>query len=199
MVDKNIFLSIDEYAYFGGDFRRGPNLEMALAYGMTLNEMLRHTDILRMAAFTSGVGLIDYNRTQATLNTIGLVYKMYSASFPGSVPVSLSGNSPQPRGTSGSPTYPLDMVAAVSADHKSLILSVVNATDSQQSFGLTIGNAPVSGPATVWQLTGPSLDAADRVGQSAQVAIAQSTVSGGRSTFAVAPDSVNIFQMPIAN
>ena len=45
MLDKKIFLSIDEYAYFGGGFGRAMNLKLALAYGMIFNEMLRHTDI----------------------------------------------------------------------------------------------------------------------------------------------------------
>jgi alpha-L-arabinofuranosidase len=199
MIDKNIFMSMDEYAYFGGGFGRGTDLKLALAYGMTLNEMLRHTDFLKMAAFTSGVGLMDYNRTQAVLNTTGLVYKMFSTSFPGAIPVALSGNAPQPKGSSGSPTYPLDMVAALSEDHKTLILSVVNATGSQQGFGLTIGKAPFSGPATLWQLTGSNLDATNRVGQPAQVEIKESDVALGNESVGVAPYSINIYRFPLDN
>src|SRR5580700_5353519 len=48
MLDGKIFLSIDEYAYFGGSFGRAVNLRLALAYGMIFNEMLRHTDFLTM-------------------------------------------------------------------------------------------------------------------------------------------------------
>ncbi len=198
MIDKNIFMSMDEYAYTGGGFGRGGGLKTALAYGMTLNEMLRHTDIIKMAAFTSGVGLMDFNRTQAILNTTGLVYKMFGANFPGAIPVALSGNAPQPQGSSGSSTYPLDMVAAITPDHKSLILSVVNATGSQQNFALTIGNAPPSGQATLWQLTGSSLDATDRVGQPAQVEIKETTVGLSPQTD-VAPYSINIYKVPLGN
>ena len=96
MVDKNIFLSIDEYAYFGGGFGRPTTLKQSLAYGMIFNEMLRHTDFLTMAAHTTGVSTIDFNRTAATMNTLGLTFKMYSNNFVGAVPVALSGNSPQP-------------------------------------------------------------------------------------------------------
>ena len=48
MLDKKIFLSIDEYAYGGG------SLKAALAYGMIFNEMFRHTDFMKMAAYTMG-------------------------------------------------------------------------------------------------------------------------------------------------
>ena len=60
MIDKKIFLSIDEYAYFGGGRGMGPNLKVALAYGMLFNEMLRHTDFLTMSAHTMGVSTMDY-------------------------------------------------------------------------------------------------------------------------------------------
>ena len=59
MIDKKIFLSIDEYAYSGAPV----NLKLALAYGMVFNEMIRHTDFIAMSAFTMGVSTLDYNRT----------------------------------------------------------------------------------------------------------------------------------------
>jgi alpha-N-arabinofuranosidase len=79
-----------------------------------------------MGAQTTGVSLIDFNRTASTMNGLGLVYKMYGDHFAGAIPVALSGNSPQPapkypagspdqpEKSSGSPTYPLDMFAALS-------------------------------------------------------------------------------------
>jgi alpha-N-arabinofuranosidase len=47
MLDKKTFLSIDEWAYFGGGFGRSVNLKLALAYGMVFNEMFRHSDSLK--------------------------------------------------------------------------------------------------------------------------------------------------------
>jgi hypothetical protein len=124
------------------------DLKLALAYAMVFNEMLRDTDFLRMTAFTMGVSTLDYNQTAATLNTNGLLFKLYGE-LPGagSIPVALTGNSRQPAPmqhivgdlpwtSAGSPTYPLDMVAALSADHKFLTLAVVNATDSEQKFSV---------------------------------------------------------------
>ena len=77
-----------------------------------------------MSAHTMGVSTLDYNRTAATMNTTGLLFKLYGEHFVGSIPVALTGNSSQPaplypiggdqpKTNSGSPTYPLDMFAAL--------------------------------------------------------------------------------------
>jgi alpha-N-arabinofuranosidase len=209
MVDKNIFLSIDEYAYFGGGFGRSVNLKQALAYGMTFNEMLRHTDFLTMGAHTMGTSTIDFNRTAATFSTLGLLFKMYGDHFVGSIPVALSGNSPQPspkypaggdqpKTTSGSPTYPLDMVAALTPDRKFLTLAVVNATESEQKFDLNVAGVHLAGPSTLWLLTAKSLDAANHVGQEPQVSIKEIALGDAPRSLAVAPISVNIYRFPVA-
>jgi alpha-N-arabinofuranosidase len=56
-----IFLAIDEYAYMA----RPATLKSSLAYSMVLNEMLRHTDFLKMAAFTTGASTMDITPTGA--------------------------------------------------------------------------------------------------------------------------------------
>jgi alpha-N-arabinofuranosidase len=66
---------------------------------------------------------------------------MYINNFEGSIPVGVSGNSlqpepkyppapDQPKTSSGSPTYPLDVFAALTPDRRFLMVAVVNATDS---------------------------------------------------------------------
>lgn len=207
--EKHIFLSIDEYAYFGGGFGRGPNLKLALAYAMLFNEMLRHTDFLTMAAHTTGVSTLDENRTSAVFSTTGLVFKLYADHFPGAIPVAVLGNSPQPapqyppggdqpKANSGSPTYPLDMFAAVTKDRKYVVLSVVNATDSAQRFHLAVNGARVAGPSTMWQITGSSLDSANRVGQPPQVEIREIAIGNAPSSLSVAPYSVDVYRFPLA-
>lgn len=210
MLMDHIFLSIDEYAYFGGTFNRAPDLKLALAYGMIFNEMLRHTDFLRMSAHTMGVSTLDYTPTAATLNTTGLMFRLYGDHFvPGSLPVALSGNSPQPgpqypvggdqpQTNSGSPTYPLDMFAALTPDRKFLTLAVVNATDATQSFRLNVTGARLAGPSTVWQMTGKSLDAANRVGQSPQVEVRTLPLDGAPSSLTVTPNSVDLYRFSLA-
>ena len=214
IADKKIKLAIDEYAYFGGSGGGSPfggaNLKQALAYGMILNEMLRYTDFLTMGAQTTGTALIDTNRTGSSINVLGLLYEMYGEHFgAGVIPVALTGNSPQPASKypaggpdqpatpSGSPTYPLDMVAGLSPDRKHLVIAVVNATEQQQSFDLGVTGANTSGSAKMWQITADSLDAANRIGQPAQVGIKESALGNAQKTISVAPISVSIYEFPL--
>ena len=209
MLDKRIFLSIDEYAYFGGGRGMGANLKLSLAYAMIFNEMLRHTDFLQFSAHTMGVSTLDYNRTAATMNTTGLLFKMYGDRFLGSIPVALSGNSPQPapkyplggdqpKTNSGSPTYPLDMFAALTADRKFLTVAVVNATETEQKLDLNVIGTRLAGPSTLWQMTGRSLDAANHVGQVPEVEVKETAIADAPRSLTVAPISISIYRFPIA-
>jgi alpha-N-arabinofuranosidase len=205
MVDKKIFMSIDEYAYSGAPV----NLKLALAYGMVFNEMIRHTDAIAMSAFTMGVSTLDYNRTSAILNSTGLLFKLYGDHFVGSIPVAVNGNSlqpalkyaiagDQPATNPGSPTYPLDMVAALTPDHKFLTLAVVNATESEQKFDLNVEGVHLAGPSTLWQMTGTSLDAANHVNAPPQVEVKEIVGEKNSGAITIAPASVNVYQFPVA-
>ncbi len=198
MIDKKIFLSIDEYAYTGAP----TNLKLALAYAMVFNEMIRHTGFLRMSAFTMGVSTLDYDATAAVFNTNGLVFKLYRDLMDaGCLPVALSGNSAQPppqyaiggdqpRTNAGSPTYPLDMVAALTADRKFLTLAIVNATESVQQVHLSVTGVRLVGNSTLSQMTGSDLGAANHVGQKPQVEMKEIAIGDAAQTLSVAPISV---------
>jgi alpha-N-arabinofuranosidase len=210
MVNKKIFLSIDEYAYGlpGSGRAAGPNLKTALAYGMLLDEMMRHTDFITMGAHTMGTSSLDVAPTASAINALGEVYKLYGEHFPGTIPVALSGNSPQPaenplyadepKTSSGSPTYPLDMIATLSADHKYLNVAVVNATDKEQKFDLNVTGTHLAGSSTLWQLTGSSLDAANRAGQAPEVEIKEIQIGAVPATISVVPISINVYRFPVS-
>lgn len=207
MVKNKIFMSNDEYAYTGAP----TSLKLALAYAMTFNEMLRHTDFWRMSAFTMGVSTLDMNATDAILNTNGLLFKLYGEHMGGGfLPVAVSGNSPQPtlspaqqvfdglpRTTAGSPTYPLDVVAALSPDRKYLNVAVVNATESVQPLELDVTGSKLAGSATRWEMTGKDLDAANHVGQPPQVETKESEIRGGSEPLSVPPISIDIYRFPL--
>jgi alpha-N-arabinofuranosidase len=206
MLDKKTFLSVDEYAYFGGGFGRPSTLKQALAYGMIFNEMLRNSEFMTMAAHTMGTSTLDISPTASVLNTLGLTFKVYGDQFVGSIPVAVSGNSPQPvpqypvggdqpKVNSGSPTYPLDVFAALTADRKFLTAAVVNATEKAQPLELNLSGMKLAGPATLWQITAANLDAANRVGQPAQVELKESQVAAA-SSLTVAPISINVYRFP---
>ncbi len=207
---KKVFLSIDEWAYFGGDFGRSPSLKQALAYGMVFNEMLRHTDSITMAAHTMGTSTLDFNQTSSTLNGLGLVFKMYSNTFPGTVPVAVGGSASQPepkfpiggdqpKQTSGSSTYPLDVYAAVSSDRRTLHVAVVNATESTQTLDLELAGAHAAGPAKILRLEGSGLDAANHAGKPAELAVKETTAVEPAAETTVPPSSVSIFSIPLSH
>ncbi|HLJ75893.1 MAG TPA: hypothetical protein VKT75_00695 [Acidobacteriaceae bacterium] len=211
MLSKKTFLSIDEYAYFGGSgFGRGVNLKSALAYAMLFNEEMRHTAFLTMTAHTMGTSTLDITPVSSTMNTTGLVFKLYGDHFVGSIPVAVSGNSPQPpthnppyadepKTSSGSPTYPLDVFAALSPDHKYLNVSVVNATNSEQKLELSLNGAAVQGSSTLWQMTGNDLDAANRAGHPAQVTIREVPIDATSKTITVVPISINVYRFAVGH
>ena len=176
---------------------------------MLFNEMMRHTDFITMGAHTMGTSSLDITPIASTINALGLVYELYGEHFPGTIPVILSGNSPQPpsgnppyldepKTSSGSPTYPLDIFAALTPDRKFLTVAVVNATETEQKFDLRVTSARLAGPSTLWQLTGSSLDAANHVGQPPQVEIKETSLGDAPSTITVAPISVNVYRFPVA-
>ncbi|MHB1542040.1 MAG: alpha-N-arabinofuranosidase [Steroidobacteraceae bacterium] len=205
MLRKKIFMSIDEYAYTGAP----PDLKLSLAYAMMFNEMLRHTAALRMSAFTMGVSTLDFTRTRAILNTTGHLFRLYTRHMgPGLIPVKLTGNSPQPpprhhvfgkfpHTNPGSPTYPLDMVAAVSPHRRYLSLAVVNATPARQRFVLNVAGGVLGARATLWRMTGPSLLAADTLGHSPQVVVKQYGLNHFGRRITVAPISIDIYHIPL--
>ncbi len=176
---KGMFLSIDEYAYFPSP----PNLKSALAYAMVLQEMLRHTDAIRMSAFTMGSSTLDETPTAATLNSTGTVFKLYGAHFgEGVTPIAVTGDTPwpapkfpvgfdHPQVVAGSPTWPVDLVAAISADGKRLVLGAVNATFDARTLQLNFGKLKVSADGQAYALKGDRLEAANKVGQAPGVDI----------------------------
>ncbi len=203
MKRDGIFMSIDEYADTGAP----ANLKLALAYAMVFNEMLRHTDFLRMAAFTMGVSTIDFTRTAAVLNTTGLLFKLYRDHFgPGLLPVPVGGDSPQPAPreqlvpgikpeSAGSPTYPLDVEAALGPHRGHLVLAVVNATGATQPLRLRLRGARLAAGGRYWEMTGPGLSAANRVGHRPEVHVREHAVDGAQGQLAVPPISIEIYRL----
>jgi alpha-N-arabinofuranosidase len=200
---EHIFLSIDEYAYFGS-----ATLKSALAYAMVMQEMLRHTDFLKMSAFTTGASTMDITPTASVLNSTGLVFKLYGDHFgKGTVPLDVSGNSPQPAPSypvgfdhpqvrAGSPTYPIDVLAGLSRDGKALRIAVVNPTYDRQRVEVNLRGVTVRGAGIQWLLTGKSVAAENKVGAPAGVATVSKAVPKIGRDLTVPPLSVSIFEFP---
>ncbi len=149
-------LNIDEWAYFGGHYPTYP------AYAWVFQEMFRHSGLFQMAGQTFATSLLAYHGTNVSLTANGLVFKIYRDHF-GTVPVDVTGNSPQPKPidppggeqpavNAGSDTFPLDVVAAWTEDHHVLTVAILNPTDSGQPLKLNITGAALSGKGTMWRL-----------------------------------------------
>ena len=162
---KHLTIAIDEWAFT----RLPANLKQTLANALVFHEMFRHTDLIRMAGHTMATSSIEFSPTAAALNTTGLLFQLYRDHF-GTVPVEVDGNSPppspkypvggdQPKVNAGSPTYPLDVSAALTPDGRFLTVAVVNPTESVQDLDLTIKGVDLRGAGRVWRMTGSGLDA----------------------------------------
>src|SRR5208337_78576 len=153
-------LSIDEWAYSG----RGGGVSYPVypSYAWVFHEMFRHSDLFQMAAYTFATSLLARDGTNVSLNANGLVFKIYRDHF-GSIPVEVSGNSPQPKPTeppggeqpmvnAGSDTFPIDVAAAWTDDRRTLTVAVLNPTGVDQPLKLNITGAALSGKGVLWRL-----------------------------------------------
>ncbi len=184
-------LSIDEWAYSGnGRYPVYPS------YAWVFQEMFRHSSLIKLAAYTFATSLLKPTPAGDTLNSNGLVFKIYRDHF-GTIPVKVTGNSPQPKPTdppggeqpvvnAGSPTFPLDVVGAWSSNHHTLTISVLNPTNVVQSIDLTVTGATLAHKGMLWQLASPNANGSD-------AQITKHEVTGVTGTLTVPRFSVNIY------
>ncbi len=148
LKDKNIRFAFDEWsprnrAIGGGTPPVNHPMLNPLTNTLVYHEFFRHSDKVGLAVATGGMGTLA---TDAYGDAIGLrlegqVMKLLHDRFAGALPVAVNGDSPQrpTKGTvgidtsarpSGSPTYPLDVFAALRADRRQMAISVVNPTET---------------------------------------------------------------------
>lgn len=103
----------------------------------------------------------------------------------------------QPKVNAGSPTYPLDVSAALTDDRKRLTVAVVNPTESAQQMSLKIQGARTVGNSRMWRMTGPSPEAADVLGQKPQIKIQEISIAGFPGMLTLDPVSINIYEFDL--
>lgn len=143
----------------------------------------------------------------------GQVMKLLHDHFSGALPVTVDGNSPQHdiKGTvavdkgarpSGSPTYPLDVFAALSADRRKLEISVVNPTEQTQQCALEIAGVQPHGLVRVYQLVAPAGAASapprGPFGFGPPASVAESTLPQLPAALTVSPSSITVFELEVA-
>ncbi len=172
---KNIKFAFDEWAprnrwMFQGASAPIPSHPMLnpLTNALVYHEFFRHSDMVGLGVATGGMGTLasDAFGDPIGLRMDGMVMKVLHDRFAGALPVAVSGTSPQrrikgtvgvdlPETPSGSPTWPVDVFAALSGDRSKIAISVVNPTETSQECVLNLSGVRASGPAKLWRLTAP--------------------------------------------
>jgi len=217
LKEKNIQFIFDEWGcrYRSPDrkrFLRPRGMMTPLSYALFMHEMFRHSDMVAASCPTGSLGtvLMDRNGKAVGFSAEGLVFKIMASHFCNALPLAVSGNSPQqpvsgtafvdiPVSPVGSPTYPLDVVAALSGDRKTFILSVVNPTESGQEFAPHISGVKLRSSGTLWQIAAPSADAANEPDKEPMVKINEIPQMSLAERVQVPPISVNVFAFEIEN
>jgi alpha-L-arabinofuranosidase len=190
-------IGIYEFPIRGGDNMKSP-LSMALAF----HEMFRHSEMIGLVTYSAGFRtvLTDATGDAVGFRADGLVFKTLREHLCENLPVAVGGNSPQvqTKGTvgvdecarpSGSPTYPLDVLAALSADRKKLTVSVVNPTGSAQEFAIDVTGVQLVGAGKLWQIAAPSISAVNVAGQKPAIALMELPVREAPNKLTVPPSA----------
>lgn len=136
--------------------------------------------------------------------------KLMANHFADALPVAVGGNSPQqpvqgtplvdvPSAPIGSPTFPLDVMAALSRDRKSFILSVVNPTEEAHEFSPRITGATLRGDGKLWQIAASSVDTTNEPDKKPAVEIVESPQQAISENMRVPPISVSVYEFEMEN
>ena len=214
LKEKNIKFIFDEWGIRNrsADGKSHPPTGMVgpLSYALFLHELFRHSDMVAASCPTGGLFtvLVDNTNEAVGFSAEGLVMKLMANHFTGALPVDVSGNSPQRpmRGTSmvdmgskptGSATYPLDVVAAISSDKKKFLLSVVNPTESAQEFSPQIAGVKLQGTGKLWQIAAASVNAANEPDKKPAVAIMEYPQKALAEKVQVPGISVSVYEFEV--
>jgi alpha-N-arabinofuranosidase len=202
LKEQNIKLAIDEWTGGGrGDFSR------TLCAAEGLNEMFRHSDVITMGAYTAFTSCLVYDGADSCYSTTGLAFSLYRHHF-ATIPIAVLGNAPQhdvkgtigvdkPAVTSGSDTYPLDVVAAFSSDRKTVTIAVVNPTESPQQINVTFDHVALQDKGTKREIAVPELQTRNFVGQEPKVKIVETPIDHVPDRLELAPLSIALYEFKV--
>lgn len=219
LKEKKITFSFDEWgsrfhslsgADDGMSFMGRGGMLVPLSYGLFLHEMFRHSDMVGLSCPTAGLFamMVDDTNEAVGYSGEGVVMKLMATYFTNALPVAVDGDSPQRQGVgtpfvdmgtkpTGSPTYPLDLVAAFSADRKKFLISVVNPTEQGQSFTPKITGVKLREQGKLAQIAPAAVDASNVIGKEPAVKIVETAQNGLPETVAVPPFSISIYQFDV--
>jgi alpha-L-arabinofuranosidase len=200
--EKNITYFMDEWSAGG----RG-SFEGTLSVAEVMHEIFRNTDVYTMSGFTGFTSNVVWNANEATYSSIGLFFKLYREKF-GTLPLTITGNIPQkmmkgvvmvdiPEKSSGSDTYPLDVMAALTADMKKLTLSIINPTFTDQEIDISFSGVSLKNEGSYSKIQAPYLRAVNRPGEQPKITVENSRMESVPGTFRVGPLSINLYELEV--
>jgi alpha-N-arabinofuranosidase len=214
LQQRNIKFIFDEwgvrYRSADGKNQRAPGMISPLSYALYLHELFRHSDMVAASCPTGGLYTVLFDNTgEAVGFTVeGLVMKLMANHFTGALPLAVGGNSPQqavqgtplvdiPSVPIGSPTYPLDVMAALSGDRKKLILSVVNPTEEAHEFSPKLSGIKLRDQGKLWRIAAPSVSTTNQPGGKPAVDIAESAQEALSGRVRVPAISVSVYEFDL--
>lgn len=190
---KIIPITMDEWNYWHREYVYGElgcsyELQDGLGIAAGLHEFFRQTDIIHMAHYAQTVnviGAIKTSRTAAEMETTGLVLQLYREKF-GQIPLIIAGGD-----------GPVDVMAALSNDGKTLTIGAVNPTAKSCDLELDLTGINVLGTATRNLLTGPAPESHNEPGKPRVVGIQSKDGIDASTALEVPALSCTIFEIPI--
>jgi alpha-N-arabinofuranosidase len=191
-------------------FMRQAGMLAPLSYALCLHEIFRHSDRVEASCATGGLRLLTGVGGDAIgLAAEGVVMKLLQTHFLNALPLALDGDSPQhlvpgtpfvDRGLkpTGSPTYPLDILAAFSGDRKKFLLSVVNPTEDGHSVALKLSGVKLRPQGKLYQIAPPSVNSTNEAGKEPAVKIVESAQNEFPETVQLPPVSVSLYEFDVA-
>ena len=189
---KDIDIALDEWNYWYGPHVFGELgtryfLKDALGIAAGLHEYARQSDIMFMANYAQTVnviGCIKTTRTAAVIDSTGLALQLYRQHY-GTVPVGVKA------------AEPLDVVAALTEDGKTLTIAIVNPTLEPQQLPLSVQGVELAGGGQRWQIAGNDPQAYNDPGQPLHVKIEQADLEPSLKSLSVQPCSITLFALPV--
>jgi len=197
---RDIRLALDEFNHFWystqiyGEAAPRYYFREALGVAAGLQEIYRNSDMIFMAN-THPVnvhGQVKTTKTDAALETTGLVWKLYRNRF-GNLPVAVTTY----LCLLDSEYYPVDVVAALTEDRKALTIGIVNPTEQKYEIGVEIIGAKLTGKGQLWSIANSNPMAYNEPGVPDRVKIEEKTLSGISNKLDVSPLSISLYKLPI--
>ena len=182
-----------------------PGMLAPLSNALCHHEMFRHSDRIAASCATGGLRLLtDISGDAVGLSAEAVVMKLIQTHFLIARPIAVTGDSPQQKvpGTdfvdrgptpTGSPTYPLDVLAAFSGDRKKFLLSVVNPSEDAHGFTPSIRAVKLREGGKLYQIAPGSVNSANEAGKEPEVNIVETALEAFPRTIDAPPVSISIY------